>query len=119
MLKIIVERNGTKKYSYNSLLHREDGPAVERVDGHKEWWFEGVRHRTGGPAIMHPTGFTEWFLNGKLHREDGPAIESPYGDHKYYLNNIFYKTKECWFDNLSEESKIKLLFSNFLTKSFI
>lgn len=21
-----------------TILHREDGPAVERSDGHKEWW---------------------------------------------------------------------------------
>ena len=33
------------------LLHREDGPAVECVDGCKEWYVRGVRHRSGGPAV--------------------------------------------------------------------
>lgn len=32
------------------LLHRDDGPAVERLDGSREWWFLGRRHREDGPA---------------------------------------------------------------------
>lgn len=32
---------GHKEWRLNGQLHREDGPAVERVDGGKEWHFNG------------------------------------------------------------------------------
>lgn len=34
----IWEKKGT------SILHREDGPAIETVDGYKEWWLDGKRY---------------------------------------------------------------------------
>jgi len=54
------EFNNNRFYNINNiiwyfrgyLVHREDGPALERKDGHKEW-----------------------YKNGKLHRQDGPAVE--------------------------------------------
>jgi len=58
-----VHSNGTKIWSLNKKLHREDGPAVEYDDG-----------------------FKFWYLNNKLHREDGPAVEEPNGDKRWYLN---------------------------------
>ena len=48
----IVRNNGDIEYYQNGRLHREDGPAIERVDGYKSW-----------------------YKNGELHREDGPAVE--------------------------------------------
>ena len=56
-------------------LHKEDGPAIEHVDGSKEWFVNGKRHREDGPAIELVSGDKEWFVNGKRHREDGPAVE--------------------------------------------
>ena len=26
-------------------LHRDNGPAIEYINGNKEWWVEGLRHR--------------------------------------------------------------------------
>jgi hypothetical protein len=33
--------NGHKVWYHNYKMHREDGPAVEYVDGSKEWWIDG------------------------------------------------------------------------------
>lgn len=73
-----------KYWTNNGQLHREDGPAVERPNGHKEWYLYGKRHRKDGPAVEHANGSKEWYLNGKLHREDGPAVEC-YGNHEWWL----------------------------------
>jgi hypothetical protein len=47
------------------IHHREDGPAVERVDGTKEWFFYNKRHREDGPAIEHTDGSKKWYLKGE------------------------------------------------------
>jgi hypothetical protein len=86
-----LEKNiwGTKLWRNKSgKFHRLDGPAIERSDGTKEWW-----------------------KNGKRHREDGPAIEFTDGYKEWWLNDIPYKTKEEYFNALSDEAKTKCLFS--------
>jgi hypothetical protein len=66
--KLTINEYRTKRWILpNGKYHREDGPAIEWIDGDKEW------HR-----------------NGKLHREDGPAIEYFDGDKFWYLNNVEY-----------------------------
>ena len=66
-----VFNNGGREWYLNGKLHREDGPALDRVNGTKSWW-----------------------LNGQLHREDGPAIEYPYGSKCWYLNGIAYSEED-------------------------
>lgn len=56
-----------------TILHREDGPAIE--------WKNGDKH---------------WFINGNRHREDGAAIEYVYGAKSYYLNGKLYSEKDYW-----------------------
>jgi hypothetical protein len=70
----------------NGKIHREDGPAVEYVDGSKEWYLNDKLHREDGPAMEWANGSKSWWLNGKLHREDGPAMEWADGDKSWYLN---------------------------------
>lgn len=111
MVKVIVAKNGTRRYYLDGVLHREDGPAIEYVDGDTMWFFYGDLHREGGPAIEYANGTKQWWLYGELHREDGPAIELVGGKVEWVLNNIYYKTKEDWFHKLSEESKLNVLFS--------
>lgn len=109
----INDEKGTKQwYNKEHLLHRTDGPAVEREDGGKEWWLNGKLHRTDGPAIETGNGETYWYLNDiqqcqvcedlseidpdgtrrwyskehLLHREDGPAVEQSNGTKIWYLN---------------------------------
>ena len=56
------------KYYYKkgtNILHREDGPAIERDNGDKFWYIDGDLHRTDGPAIELSTGHKEWWVNGK------------------------------------------------------
>jgi hypothetical protein len=46
----------------------------------------------------------------KLHRIDGPAVE--YGEAKrFYLRGKYFKTKEAFFDALTDEEKSIALFS--------
>jgi hypothetical protein len=110
MIEVIVAKNGTKRYYLNKVLHRDDGPAIEHVDGDSMWFFNGELHREDGPAIEFSNGNKQWWFNGKLHREDGPAIELAGGGIEWALNNIYYATKEEWFSDLSEESKLNALF---------
>jgi len=78
--------DGGKEWLLNGKLHREDGPAYEPADGYKEWWRNGELHREDGPAIEHADGDKEWWRNGELHREDGPAVEYDNGHKAWRLN---------------------------------
>ena len=79
-------RGGRKTWYLNGKKHREDGPAVEDPYGYKEWWINGQHHREDGPAVVDPNGDEEWWFNGKLHREDGPALVWADGNKEWYLN---------------------------------
>jgi hypothetical protein len=48
-----------------------------------------ILHRTDGPAIERTSGDKEWYVNGKLHRLDDPAIEWANGDKEWYVNGVF------------------------------
>ena len=78
---IHINQNGTKRYYSDremNILHREDGPAVEYVDGHKEWRINGKCHREDGPAIDDANGYKEWWVNGKeLTEEEFNARMNP------------------------------------------
>ena len=77
-------------------LHREDGPAIENVDGSKVWirFGEivqredsqgGTRYYLGeGKEKFEFNGDTFWYTDGKTDREDGPAIIKANGD-MYWL----------------------------------
>ena len=85
--KVIVDNHGIKCwYNEQGQRHREDGPAIECVNGTKEWYINGKLHREDGPAIEYANGTKKWYINGKLHREDGPAVECANGDKYWYLN---------------------------------
>jgi len=57
--------DGDKHWYLNGKHHREDGPAIERVNGSKYWYLNGKHHREDGPAIEYANGDKYWFLNGK------------------------------------------------------
>ena len=74
-------------------IHREDGPAVEHVNGYKAWYLNGQLHREAGPAVEHVNGYKEWYLNGVNTSEklinsslDGKVIEID--GIKYKLNKV-------------------------------
>ena len=84
--EVRVHDSGDKHWYLNDKRHRENGPAVERVNGYKAWWSNDKLHREDGPAIEYADGYKAWYLNDKLHREDGPAVEYANGDKAWYLN---------------------------------
>jgi hypothetical protein len=76
----IIKRFGDRIW-YNDMgqIHREDGAAVEYINGSREWYINGKLHREDGPAIQDISLGTMWFINGLKHREDGPAVENMNG----------------------------------------
>ena len=64
---IWINTRGTKHYYSNkqmTVLHREDGPAVEFASGFKEWHVNGQLHREDGPAFEYADVYKSWWVNG-------------------------------------------------------
>lgn len=90
----IKQYNGFEYRKYNHKLHREDGPAVEDLDGTKEWRINGKVHREDGPAIELKNGTKKWYKHDSLHRENGPAIEYADGKKRWFLHGEEYSQIE-------------------------
>ena len=61
-----VAENGTITYQNDQgQLHREDGPALETLDGMRYWCRNGKWHREDGPAIDYGDGQKSWYVDGK------------------------------------------------------
>jgi hypothetical protein len=73
MLNGLIVSHSCNIYYLNDEFHREDGPAIEYIDGYK--WY---------------------YLNNQLHREDGPAIEWGNGFKSYYLDHVRYSEEDYW-----------------------
>jgi len=71
MIKYTVEvgDEGTRIWTFNSQLHREDGPACEYANGDKEWWLHDQRHREDGPACEYADGSKIWYQYGQEYTE--------------------------------------------------
>ncbi len=70
---IKIDKNGDKWYYSDkemNIFHREDGPAVEWMNGDKSWWINDERHRENGPAIEWADGRKWWYLNGFEYSEE-------------------------------------------------
>ena len=106
-----IDENGTKQWrNKDRVLHRIDGPAVEYTNRDKEWHKNGKLHRIDGPAIEYGNGNKTWYQMGKLHRIDGPAVYN--GELKqFYLRGEYFKTKEAFFEALTDKEKEIALFS--------
>ena len=91
---VSTDIGGTKHYFKDeemSILHREDGPAIEHLDGSKEWYINNRLHREDGPAVESPDGSKSWFVHGKRHRIDGPSVEFSNGDRYWYVNDELHR----------------------------
>ena len=75
-----VYNDGDEYWYKNGILHREDGPAVIRLNDSKIWYKNGVYHREDGPAIIREHGSEEWWINGKFLKN------SKYDDQKLFKN---------------------------------
>ena len=115
---LVCVRNRESLYYYikgTNIKHRLDGPAVIHKDGNTEWFNYGKRHRVGGPAVDQSSS-KYWFNDGKYHRDDGPAVIYSDGSIRWYLNGTLYYSKEEWFEALTEEQKVKALYSEYFIK---
>jgi hypothetical protein len=108
--KCTIDERGSKIWkNKEGEYHRDDGPAIEYIDGDKEWFINGKLHREDGPAVEFANGDKIWYKNGKLHREDGPAKEFAAGDKEWWLNGQFIEdnmglsaeeqAEQAWKDN--------------------
>jgi hypothetical protein len=80
--------------------------------GNKSWKNKkGEDHRLDGPSFITKNGYMQWRINGILHREDGPAVIFSSGKKQWWINDVRYGTKDAYFDALSNEAKVKCLFS--------
>jgi len=94
---IRIDKDNNKYYYKDkamTILHREDGPAIEWADGNKFWYLNGKLRREDGPACEWSNGTKIWLLDGDYHREDGPACEYADGSKSWYLNGVKYTEEE-------------------------
>jgi hypothetical protein len=72
-------------------------------------WFKydtSILHRAEGPAVERKNGMVEYRVNGSLHRENGPAIIREDGSEMYYICGKYLTAKEFNARNKSCEGKI-------------
>ena len=121
----IVYESGSKYWYKNDKQHREDGPAVEHVNGCKEWWYKGFFvgkgdhpdpalwerltsvEINGGPllngCVVGLSNSKQWFKDDLLHREDGPATEFSSGYQQWYLEGVHFGVGSNGFWNLWDQ----------------
>lgn len=91
MSRLEISAAATRRwYDGQNQLHRDDGPAVEYIDGLKLWYQHGKQHRVGGPAAEYPDDVQYWLQYDKLHRVDGPAVIEK-EDQKWCVWDIQYE----------------------------
>ena len=73
---VIYFKKGTK------ILHRENGPAIESVNGYKAWYFNGEPHRIDGPAVDWVDGYKEWWIDGERLSPEKETILNQWWDNK-------------------------------------
>ncbi len=73
----IIEKDGTRVWRKNGMLHRDDDePAIIHPDGSMEWWYEDSLHRIGKPAYIDADGTQMWYENDILMKTVEPLITS-------------------------------------------
>ena len=76
---IKIDKDGNKFYFKDKemdIFHREDGPALEFLDGYKVWYIDGKFHREDGPAIEWRSGHKDWYLDGEWVTEEEHALRT-------------------------------------------
>ena len=64
---VTVDEESTTRWYKDAkctILHRENGPAVEYSNGDRVWYQNGLLHRIDGPAIEWRDGDKRWYING-------------------------------------------------------
>lgn len=96
MTQIYITNNEDGKFYFSdkekTILHREDGPAMEYNDGTNVWCLNNQYHRVDGPAVELSCGSKFWYLNGQCHRDNAPAVEYADGTKHWYRYGYCYNT---------------------------
>ena len=83
---------------YDTLLHREDGPARKRLNGFWSWWKNGKRHRLDGPALININNKSEtnWFIEGirYSYRDYIATVKPLISDEAYFILILTYGDSE-------------------------
>ena len=135
--EIMTQNYMVEYYDNNGCLHRDNGPAVIRVEDGKlvecRYKQHGFSHREDGPSdfcLTFKKDYTIeiWMRNGKLTRFDGPAyIETNVTTNQirkqlFFISDINYKRENYWklINSIKEgngrgignckEQKLKVLF---------
>ncbi len=82
MSECIIDIDGNKTWWIKGKVRREDGQAIE-----DDWYLNHVLHREDYPAVEYINGDKTWYLNDKRHREDGPAVELANGSKSWWIND--------------------------------
>ena len=82
--RVVPSSKTRSMYFRGELLHREDGPAVEWLDGTQLFYIDGKLH--GSPAIIYPNGDTKDYDMG-VQTGGGLRSETPHG-WPAWLNDI-------------------------------
>jgi hypothetical protein len=77
------------------MIHRDDGPAIEYLDGNKEYYKYGNRHSYNDVPSLDLGDMKLWYHNGKLHRDnDKPAVEHENDSREWYFNNMRHRDND-------------------------
>ena len=69
--RVKVYDDRTEWRNLDDELHRENGPAMEYVNGDKYYWKDGLLHRLDGPAQEAASGsYKAYFIEGKWYTEE-------------------------------------------------
>jgi hypothetical protein len=61
---IVIQQKKGKFWFKEGKYHREDGPAIELINGEKYWYKNGLYHREDGPAVEWRGEYKFWYLEG-------------------------------------------------------
>ena len=97
--EVIVTSQGTVRWYdlKTDLLHREDGPAIEYVNGDKSWFINGKLHREDGPALEYASGYKAWYLDDVEYSEsefNAKINPSSYEGREIEIDGVTYTLKE-------------------------
>ena len=94
--------NNRTEWMFEGKLHRENGPAIEYVDGAQSWLIEGKLHRSDGPAFISAAGHKVWYNMGRMVK-----IQYPDGIWVHFTEPV----KEYSIEELEEKlgHKIKIV----------
>ena len=91
---IEIDKDGNKCYFSDkemTVLHRDDGPAIEWKNGGKTWMRNGWLHREDGPAIEWPNTDKDWYIDGVCFTEsEFKARKAPCNGKKVTIDGIEY-----------------------------